>query len=282
MPRIAAALAVVITLAICIGFNTVRYPVVLEMVAQAHQLPPSDKADQPEPTRQSPTFSESDTTRRPDAVGVRLRAFESPDNDDLAGRFSTAVDPIPFDPVPDPRRSDFPEATRPMMGGAAPAPGDPIRPLASPREAIVWNPLAHRADSPVSSKLKRAVESPTAGYVRSGPVEAAPSSKYGFGPAATTRPEPPGPESDRSAALIGRRPLVPVETSPQAGRARKKKRATPDPPVDFRWGGNESDHRGTKVERLPAIDTPSEIRQRLAGPTTPGNRIPIYPSTGTP
>lgn len=38
MPRIAASLGVVVVLAACIGFNTMRYPVVWEMAAGFHQL----------------------------------------------------------------------------------------------------------------------------------------------------------------------------------------------------------------------------------------------------
>jgi len=39
MPRIAASLMVVFTVAACIGFNTARYPLVWEMTASAHHFP---------------------------------------------------------------------------------------------------------------------------------------------------------------------------------------------------------------------------------------------------
>ncbi len=38
MPRIAASLGVVVVVAACIGFNTMRYPIVWEMAAGSHQL----------------------------------------------------------------------------------------------------------------------------------------------------------------------------------------------------------------------------------------------------
>lgn len=50
MPRIAASLAAVITLAVCIGFNTVRYPIVWEMVACAHRTPLSQQASVSQPS----------------------------------------------------------------------------------------------------------------------------------------------------------------------------------------------------------------------------------------
>lgn len=47
MPRIAASLGVVVVVAACIGFNTMRYPVVREMVAASHQLPQLGQASKP-------------------------------------------------------------------------------------------------------------------------------------------------------------------------------------------------------------------------------------------
>ena len=40
MPRFPAALAVLLTMSFCIGFNTIRYPVVWQMVAQSNPWPP--------------------------------------------------------------------------------------------------------------------------------------------------------------------------------------------------------------------------------------------------
>jgi hypothetical protein len=53
MPRIAAALLVVVTIAACIGFNTRRYPVVWEMAANSPHLPSLE-----EPAGQSATEPE--------------------------------------------------------------------------------------------------------------------------------------------------------------------------------------------------------------------------------
>jgi hypothetical protein len=41
MPRLTAALAVLLTMGVCIGFNTIRYPVVWQMVGQFHPWPAS-------------------------------------------------------------------------------------------------------------------------------------------------------------------------------------------------------------------------------------------------
>ena len=54
MPRIAAAVTVVIVMGMCIGFNTVRYPAVWKMVAGAQQPP---RSEEPAPQSQSLTFS---------------------------------------------------------------------------------------------------------------------------------------------------------------------------------------------------------------------------------
>jgi hypothetical protein len=252
------------------------------MVAGAHQLPHSDKADRSEPTRPSFSFSESDQIRRSESADAYLAGSESSGSGGVAGRYPGAVDPIPFDPAPDPRHGDFSKTPRPALADTA-APSDPIRPLVPPsRRAVAWNPLANRAEPRVSSEGKRAVDSPRVEYAGEGPVAAAASSKYGFGPVATTPNEPIEPESGRLSAAIGRRPLVPVDTAPETDRSTKKQRTAFNPAVDSRFGSGEPDDRGAEVERLPAIDTASETPQRLAGPTTPGDRIPIYPSTGTP
>lgn len=63
MPRIAAALGVVVVVAACIGFNTMRYPVVWEMVAVSHQLPQTSLAS--EPADASPLESSSTAVKSP-------------------------------------------------------------------------------------------------------------------------------------------------------------------------------------------------------------------------
>jgi hypothetical protein len=40
MPRLPGALAALLTMGVCIGFNTIRYPVVWQMVAQSNPWPP--------------------------------------------------------------------------------------------------------------------------------------------------------------------------------------------------------------------------------------------------
>ncbi|MFH1918658.1 MAG: hypothetical protein ABIP48_02050 [Planctomycetota bacterium] len=95
MPRIAAALAVFLTVVTCIGFNTARYPMVWEMVAARDGLSQSREADepagstQPAAAPQSASFTES----RP---GANSTAFweSSAESAETTSWESATVEPI--------------------------------------------------------------------------------------------------------------------------------------------------------------------------------------------
>ncbi|MFH1266101.1 MAG: hypothetical protein ABIK89_10265 [Planctomycetota bacterium] len=95
MPRIAAALAVFLTVVTCIGFNTARYPVVWEMLAARDALSQSRKAEepagstQPAAAPQSASFTES----RP---GANSTAFweSSAESAETTSWESATVEPI--------------------------------------------------------------------------------------------------------------------------------------------------------------------------------------------
>jgi hypothetical protein len=61
MPRIAATLAVFLTVVTCIGFNTARYPVVWEMAAAPGDSSHADKSEQSASAAQQGVVSESTT-----------------------------------------------------------------------------------------------------------------------------------------------------------------------------------------------------------------------------
>ena len=266
MPRIAAAVTVVIVMGMCIGFNTVRYPAVWKMVAVAHQPP---RPEQPVLESQSRTFSEPEPAEKP-AAPIALIP------DSTAAPFSSAsVDPIPFPTVlnrADDERSD--EASASSVKVASTPPGDSIGSLVSEDAGdLPYEPPAGPGDSYESASSRHGGNG--YGERKTEPVEASPSMKYASGAA-----EPHVPErttsKDRLAA-VNRRPLVPVAPAtrhqyngPAAGGNRSAKLGVGSP----RTG--RLDHR---VQRLPSIDQTRKLPQRMQEPADIDGPIPIYPST---
>jgi hypothetical protein len=141
MPRIAAALGVVITIAACIGFNTVRYPIVLEMAACSGDLgelmeksPPateeqdsdaatsvtpvlaalSGSADDPAHSPQYPDCSwdqcKSDRTSDVDSTWEAEPYHSDWDEDELCAEESSPTEPYPSD------QSRQPDSLVPVAG----------------------------------------------------------------------------------------------------------------------------------------------------------------------
>ncbi len=269
MPRIAAAVTVVIVMGMCIGFNTVRYPAVWKMVAAAHQAP---GPDQPAPQLQSFTSSGPQPAEGP-AAGMGLIA------DSADSSFSSAgVDPIPF-----PARlnsggddwSDETPASEDDDSVAASMPGDPTRSYAYDDDrngdAAPEPPL-----EPVNPYL--ASSSPRdRGYDEraSEPVEVAPALKYASG--ATEMVEPDLSTLDDRFAGAKRQPLVPVGSAdrhpyqgPTAGES---------PAAESGVRRPNTDKLDNRVERLPPVDKTSDP-PRVGGEFTGSDGpVPIYPST---
>ena len=263
MPRIAAAVTVVIVMGMCIGFNTTRYPAVWKMVAESHQPP---RPEQPALKLQSSTFPGPEP-----AVGTAL----IPDSTG-ASFTSASVDPIPFPMVlgrGDDEWSDRTSASEESV--AASTPGDPIRSFASEdADDVVYQPPAELADSYQSASL-RPRES---GYdeQETGPVEVSPSTKYASGAADPIAPDRSTLE-DRFAA-VKRQPLVPVES---ADRDRHHgTTAGGDSSAEFGGRSRQTGEFDQRVQRLPPLDQTWEPPWATQESTSTDGTVPIYASTG--
>ena len=266
MPRIAAAVTVVIVMGMCIGFNTVRYPAVWEMVAGAHHPPQPEK---PAPELQSPTFSEPEPAVEPAAATALSR-------DSTGTQFSSAaVDPIPFPTVLNTARNEQSHEASPSSANvAATTSANPARwPVSEDTGDVPYEPPAEPADSyQLASSNRRAGGH---GEREMEPVEASPSMKYASGAADAVVPRQ-STSGDRLAEA-NRRPLVPVAPATRRqynGTIVGGNRAA-GPGVGMRQTG-KFDHR---VQRLPPLDRTSESPYQTQGSPTIDGPIPIYPST---
>ena len=266
MPRIAAAVTVVIVMGMCIGFNTVRYPAVWEMVAGAHQPPRPEK---PAPELQSPTFSGPGSPEEP-ASPIAL----TPDSTGMP--FSSAgVDPIPFPAVlgrADDEGSD--EASASPAHVAAMTPADPIRwPVSEDTGDVPYEPPVEPGDSYDLASSKH--DASGYGERETGPLEASPSMKYASGAADSAVPDR-STSKDRLAG-VSRRPLVPV--APATRHQYNGTTAGGNRSAEFSLGSRRTERLGHRVRRLPPLDQTWEPPQRTRGPADIDGPIPIYPST---
>jgi hypothetical protein len=122
MPRIAASLGVVIVVAACIGFNTMRYPVVWDMVAVSHQLPQAGLALKPADSRA--TEASSADVKLPKAAVDRPRYVCTGDVCRLA------------------RADEAPEVSMPLIA-SAPSPAPRAQESAP---AVATSPLTVKSD----------------------------------------------------------------------------------------------------------------------------------------
>ena len=266
MPRIAAAVTVVIVMGMCIGFNAVRYPAVWEMVAGAHQPPRPEK---PALELQSPAFSGPQPAEEP-AAPIALIP------DSTGTPFSSAgVDPIPFPVVLGTADDEWPdEASASPANLAATMPGDPIRSFVSEDPGDVPpEPPVEPADSYGLASSRHG----TSGYGEreTGPLEASPSMKYASGAADSVVPGQ-STSNDRSAG-VNRRPLVPV--APATRHQYNGTTAGGNRSAEFGVGSRRTERLDHRVQRLPPLDQTWEPPQRTQGPTDIDGPIPIYPST---
>jgi hypothetical protein len=94
MPKIAASLAVLLTAVTCIGFNTARYPVVWEMLAEGDELTQSDRPDDPAAASQSEGLASSAADAE-SASGWQPDWQSDDDRADSTDWESTTVEPSP-------------------------------------------------------------------------------------------------------------------------------------------------------------------------------------------
>jgi hypothetical protein len=265
MPRIAAAVTVVIVMGMCIGFNTVRYPDVWEMVAVAHQPPRPEK---PAPELQSATFSGSKPAEEPAAPIAITDSSGTP--------FSSAsVDPIPFPTVLGTANDEWSDETSASPENMASAmPRDSVRSFVSqdpgdvPRELPV---------EPADSYELASSEHGASGYGEreAGPVEASPSMKYASGTADSFGPDQ-STSRDR-LATANRRPLVPV--APAIRHQYNGTTVGGNRSAKFGVGSRRTARLDHRVQRLPPLDETWEPKQRTQEPADIDGPIPIYPST---
>ncbi len=261
MPRIAAAMAVVVTLTACIAVNSYRYPVVREMVAA---VPPLEVAVTP---RESAGESEGPADEA--VAGARLAP------EVLASHPTGARATRPFELASPPRLA----SRLPSPGPVAPH----IEPATSPALAEAPGVFASRyaAGEGEADISAEAIEKPgVSAYAMlpsSTPEEgAAPDDAA----REDNRPEPADPapqvavsESVDLTELAERASLAPLEggwreARPEPLRPRiVQVRARPaEPPrADLPEG----------MERLPVV-----VEAGLVPPPLSGGRMPIYPTTG--
>ena len=283
MPRIAAAVTVVIVLGMCIGFNTVRYPAVWKMVAVAHQPPGSE---QPEPQSQSLTFSKSEPSEQSSAP-IALRSDSSGISFSSSRFSSSSVDPIPFPTdsnSPDNEAlgatdDGFSDGLLASSAGVVGTESDVSenstrRTVLEGRGVVPHEPPQAPADSYYQASSPRG----SGGHVEpdSQPVEAAPSMKYASG-AADLDVREQSTAKDRLAG-VKRRPLVPVApvTRPQFNGARIEGSRPPDSSI----GSRRTEKLNHRVRRLPPLERTADSPYQTQDFTTAADRpIPIYPST---
>lgn len=137
MPRIAASLGVVVVVAACIGFNTMRYPVVWDMVAVSHQLPQAGLAFKPADSHA--TEASSADVELPKAAVDRPRYVCTGDVCRIARADEVPEVPMPLiatapSPAPRAQESAPAVATSPPTVKSDSLPEQPLR--AEPQPAI--------------------------------------------------------------------------------------------------------------------------------------------------
>ena len=252
MPRIAVSLGVLATLAFCIGFNTVRYPAVWEMLNQPGlALAASQPTDAAAPAASSvkpplaaakPAQSAGSASKTAAHAKIGSTAANQADSEP---EFCTAdgVCQIGAGPRPTTKKGPTP-AQKSGSDRSASLPG-------LPRDAALDGLNGQSAESGVRSP-EAAERGPDAAVAKQEPPRAAED-----GDSRPTDPRLRPPASGvQAAAKVARveRPLVPVPDGPPASRL------LPLPPVDESAGAGAG----------PAVASPS------------GASTPLYPTTGYP
>lgn len=264
MPRIAAAMATLLTVSFCIGFNTIRYPVVQQMLSGA-SAPRS--VDTSETAGATPAVASAARARH--AAPPSTGGHRSPPADQTASTGSATRRLGDADPIPAPewlQAEVAPGSVRASIAGSAEASlarrsDSPADEAARQDEPGAWarlpeqraNPPAATADAPSAPKATASDESPSAQIVATEP-----SAAYDpVAPRAVIAAVSPIYASQQDGAVDDG--LVPV-TIPAGETSQEPVKPRRDP---------------SRVHRLPAVDTAlGALTQPLPGPS-----LPIYPQT---
>lgn len=263
MPRIAAAMATLLTVSFCIGFNTIRYPVVRHMLAGA-SAPRSVGTS--ETAGAAPAVASAARVRHaapPSIDGQRPPADQTVSTGSATRRLGDA------DPIPAPewlQAEATPGSVRASIAGSAEASvarrsDSPADQTAHQDEPGAWarlpeqraEPPAATADAPQGPKATEADAPPSAQIVATEP-----SAAYDpVAPRAVIAAVSPIYASQKDGAVDDG--LVPV-TIPAGETSQEPVKPRRDP---------------SRVHRLPAVDTAlGAVTQAPPGPS-----LPIYPQT---
>jgi len=275
MPRIAAALAVFLTVVTCIGFNTARYPVVWEMVAASNGSSQSHESDQSVVSPQSAAASQSATVAGPQTTEEWGSGWDSNrEPAETMPRESTQAEPICA--LAAGRREDSPPGW---------AEGAPI-------EDADYGPGDFTAspEPPADANPEREPAEPQSDVGPPSPVEVPASAKYASSAFDTSAPLPNSSASsvddaeDTSDAARTDEPdvpstLVPVEPRDKGHDASGTCDAgSTEGPLTVAQAGNSNGV--SKLRRLPSVDQVSTIPEADNQDSLPDDPIPIYPTTG--
>lgn len=263
MPRIAAAMATLLTVSFCIGFNTVRYPVVRQMLSGASAPRAADTSETAGATPAVASAARARYAAPPSIDGQRPPTDRTVSNGPAARRLGDA------DPIPAPewlQAETTPGSVRASIAGSAEASVARRSDSAADRAARQDEPgawarlpeqraetLAATVDAPNEPKATLADEPPSAQIVT---TES--SAAYDpVAPRAVIAAVSPIYASRQDGAVDDG--LVPV-TIPVGETSQEPVKPRRDP---------------SRVHRLPAVDTAlGAVTQAPSGPS-----VPIYPQT---
>jgi hypothetical protein len=311
MPRIAAALGILATVAFCIGFNIQRYPVVWQSLTAAPnplaEHTPAPAAVEPQAAlasaiRPAPRKTAAEAKGLPQPIPLPQvaglpRPIPAPDpapsseTDELAPTYEMAMGPAEkyagSVEAPKPAKVDKPKAksdsrapvadakkAKPANGGkTTTASANKTKPAskASPAVADKKHAPSDKVKQQAQKAKPTAAAKPVAQASKPQP-EKTPAPKAE--PRATVAVDPPPQESEEQAAPVARvveRPLVPVRRDVASTQPQPGWNTSRSP-----WAAPVPPDRS--LRRLPAVDLSRVSRADPFGMLQ--GRIPFYPTTG--
>ncbi len=278
MPRIPAVLAVLAAVAFCIGFNTVRYPVVWEMLKQPglpmaisqapDASPPARPAPKPSASTQPAPRSPSPAAKASQPAAPAAKTAAAPKRD---GKRAPKAEPQPEFCTADGVCSiaGGPQATGTQGRGPAQRPSTPATdsPPDLPRDASLAGLGGGKQPDPRAAHSTPSAPPPSPERPKTSP------------------PRPPAPDSGRLARV--ERPLVPVPDGPWPAPSPPSGSGEPVgglgsgdrmPPI----GGTVVPVGNSRVRPLPPVDDLAPPLAGLAEPNPAAGPMPVYPTTGLP
>lgn len=264
MPRIAAAMATLLTVSFCIGFNTIRYPVVRQMLSGA-SAPRS--VDTSETAGAAPAVASAARARHaapPSTEGQRSPPAGQTVSTGSATRRLGDADPIPA----------------PEWLQAEVAPGSVRASIAGSAEAS----LARRSDSPADEAARQDEPGAWARLPEQRAETPSVTAAAPQGPKATAGDKPPSAQIVATEPSAAYDPVAPraVIAAVSPIYASRQDGAVDDGLVPVTIPAGETSQEPVKprrdpsrVHRLPAVDTAlGALTQPPSGPS-----LPTYPQT---